>query len=137
MDEHHITTYTPNTIREAVIAIRARKLPDPRVMANTGSFFKNPIISQEEFAPLHAEHPDIPHWPAKNERIKLSAGWLIQHAGLSGYHNHGMKIYEHNALVFVNESAKEYQDLAAFREEVIQKVKSTFGVTLEQEPELL
>ena len=137
LSEHNITTYTPSSIREAVIAIRARRLPDPRIIANTGSFFKNPIIEPEKFATIVSRHPDIPHWRVKDGHIKLSAGWLIEHTGLKGYRNHGMKIYEENALVFVNEGAQEYSDLAAFREEVIDKVQRAFGVTLEQEPELL
>lgn len=137
LEEHHITTFTPQSIREAVIAVRARRLPDPSIVANTGSFFKNPIISREEFTPIYAEHPDIAHWDMPDEKVKLAAGWLIEHAGLKGYTNHGMRFFEGNALVFVNESATSYDDLAAFRQEVINKVQQVFGITLEQEPELL
>jgi UDP-N-acetylmuramate dehydrogenase len=135
--EHNITSYTPKIIRDAVIAIRAEKLPDPSVIANTGSFFKNPIISREEFAPIIAKHPRIPFYETADKRIKLLAGWLIDQTGLKGYTNHGMKIYDKNALVFVNESAKNYDDLAAFRQEIIDKVREQFSVTLEQEPELI
>jgi len=137
LDEHHVTSFTPRAIREAVTAIRARKLPDPRLVANTGSFFKNPIIPNSQFNELRAAHTAMPHWNMPDGRVKLSAGWLIEHTGLKGYRNHGMKVYEANALVFINESAQNYQDLAAFREEVITKVQTAFGVTLEQEPELL
>ncbi|HSX28180.1 MAG TPA: UDP-N-acetylmuramate dehydrogenase [Candidatus Saccharimonadales bacterium] len=137
LQEHNLSDYTPRLIREAVIAIRAHRLPDPAVVANTGSFFKNPIVAPEVCKPLQIAHPDMPHWPTKDGRVKLSAGWLIEHAGLTTYKSHGMELYEHNALVFVNKSAKSYDDLAAFREAVIAKVHATFGVTLEQEPELL
>lgn len=135
--EHHITEYTVQTIRDAVIAIRAIKLPDPSVVANTGSFFKNPIISAEQAGELIAAHPTIAHWPMPDGRVKIAAGWLVEQAGLKGYASHGMRTYEHHALVLVNDHAKNYEDLAAFRDEIIEKVKNTFSITLEQEPELL
>lgn len=137
LDEHAITTYTPQVIRDAVIAVRTSKLPDPNVVANTGSFFKNPIISTRQADELLGRYPAMPHWPTKDGRIKISAGWLINEAGLKNYHAHGMKIYEKNALVFVNDSANHYSDLAAFRQEIVDKVHRLFGITLEQEPELL
>lgn len=137
LDEHHITSYTPQTIRDAVVAIRAIKLPDPSRIANTGSFFKNPIIPGDQAADLLMQFPNVAHWPLPDGRVKLAAGWLVEQAGLKGYRAHGMATYEHHALVLVNESAKSYDDLAAFRQEIIQKVRAKFGVTLEQEPELL
>lgn len=137
LTEHNVTDYTPQTIRDAVVAIRAVKLPDPSRMANTGSFFKNPIIPAEQGQELLAKHPTMAQWPMPDGRIKVAAGWLIEEAGLKGYKAHGMKTYEHHALVLVNESAKSYEDLAAFRQEIIDKVHDIFGITLEQEPELL
>lgn len=136
LDEHNITEFTPQSIRQAVIAVRARRLPDPSIVANTGSFFKNPLISKAAFAPVYDAHPDIAHWEMPDGTIKLAAGWLIEHAGLKDHASHGMKLFDGNALVFVNESAKNYADLAAFRQEVVDKVHQVFGVTLEQEPEL-
>lgn len=137
LDDHNIVDYTPQTIREAVIAIRAKKLPDPSIIANTGSFFKNPQVSARKAEELFAEHPNLPRWPLKDGRYKLAAGWLIEHAGLRGYAAHGLRTYEHHALVVVNDSAKSYDDLLAFKEEIIAAVDEKFGVTLEQEPELL
>lgn len=137
LNEHSITTYTPQIIREAVIAIRNSKLPNPKIIANTGSFFKNPIILAQQADELLSRYPDTPHWPTKDGRVKISAGWLINQAGLKNYRAHGMKIYEKNALVFVNDSAESYDDLAAFRQEIVDKVHQKFGVILEQEPELL
>jgi UDP-N-acetylmuramate dehydrogenase len=135
--DHHITEHTVQAIRDAVVAIRAIKLPDPSIIANTGSFFKNPIINAEQADELIAKHPTLAHWPMPDGRVKVAAGWLVEQAGLKGYASHGMKTYEHHALVLVNDHAKNYDDLAAFREEIIEKVKNTFGITLEQEPELL
>lgn len=137
LDQQQITTYTPQVIRDAVIAIRTIKLPDPAHIANTGSFFKNPIIPQAQFEALAKKYPDMPHWPMPGGKVKIAAGWLIDKAGLRGYAAHGMKIYEQNALVFVNETAKEYADLAAFRQEITDKVNKYYNIILEQEPELI
>lgn len=137
LDRHHVTEYSPAALRGAVVAIRAQKLPDPQIVANTGSFFKNPIVPRGKLAQIQADRPDMPFYEMKDGSIKLLAGWLIDQAGLKGYRSHGMKIYEKNALVFINESAKGYEDLAAFRQEIVDKVHATFNITLEQEPELI
>lgn len=137
LDKHQITEYSPAALRGAVVAIRAQNLPDPQIMANTGSFFKNPLVPRGKLAEIQQDHPNMPFYETKDGRIKLLAGWLIDQTGLKGYRSHGMKIYEKNALVFINESAKDYQDLAAFRQEIVDKVHQKFGVTLEQEPELI
>lgn len=137
LDAHHVTTFTPQVIRDAVVAIRSVKLPNPTLIANTGSFFKNPIVGAELAAKLLTKNPDLPHWGMPGGRVKLAAGWLIEQAGLKNYAAHGMRVYQNHALVLVNEHAKTYADLAAFRDEIIAKVYTAFGVTLEQEPELL
>jgi UDP-N-acetylmuramate dehydrogenase len=137
LHKHHVTEYSPAALRGAVVAIRAQKLPDPHILANTGSFFKNPIVQRGKLTQLQQDYPDMPSYEMEDGRIKLLAGWLIDQTGLKGYRSHGMKIYEKNALVFINESAKGYDDLAAFRQEIIDKVHERFGITLEQEPELI
>jgi len=137
LDKRNITVYTAEAVRSAVISIRAQKLPDPELIANTGSFFKNPIVDKGILRHLQLDHPDVPFYDMPDDKVKLLAGWLIDKAGLKGYRAHGMKVYEHNALVFVNESAKTYADLAAFKQEIIKKVELAFCVTLEQEPELI
>lgn len=137
LDEHKIKEYTPKNIRKAVVAIRKIKLPDPKKIPNTGSFFKNPIVEFSQFEKMKGDHPEMPYFEMPDEKIKLLAGWLIDQAGLKGYQNHGMKVYEQNALVFVNESAQNYSDLEEFKNEVITKVEEKFGIVLEQEPELI
>jgi UDP-N-acetylmuramate dehydrogenase len=137
LDKQKITHFTPQVIRDAVIAIRAQKLPDPSKIANTGSFFKNPIVEPSVLRHIQQEHPDVPSYDMPGGKKKLLAGWLIDRAGLKGYASHGMKIYEQNALVFVNESAQTYADLQAFKQEIISKVEAAFCVRLEQEPELI
>ncbi|HSE29267.1 MAG TPA: UDP-N-acetylmuramate dehydrogenase [Candidatus Saccharimonadales bacterium] len=136
-DDNKITDYSPAQIRKAITEIRSAILPDPKKIANTGSFFKNPIVTEEDAENLLKIAPNAPHWPMPDSQVKFAAGWLVDQAGLKGYSAHGMKTYEKNALVFVNESAKSYKDLKAFQDEIVKKVYNKFGITLEQEPELL
>jgi UDP-N-acetylmuramate dehydrogenase len=137
--EHNVTEYTPTTVREAVIAIRSSKLPDPALVANNGSFFTNPIIDQSKFDGLKQKYPEIKGWAAKDGRVKVAAGWLVEQAGFKGVHDEqtGMATWDKQALVLVNEHAKNTADLLAFRQKIIDKVNEMFGLILEQEPELL
>ena len=134
LDERNITTYTQATIRDAVIAIRASKLPDPSIVANTGSFFKNAIIEEWQLHDLQSQYPDIPSYDMGDGTFKIPSGWLIETAGFKGKLLHGMRVYEKNALVLVNESAQTYQDLADARDEIIGSIRDTFRVLIEQEP---
>lgn len=139
LDGHNVTDFTPASIREAVIAIRKIKLPDPSVVNNNGSFFTNPIISQGQFDELKQKYPEIKGWPASEGRVKVSAGWLVEQAGFRGVHDQvtGMATWEGSALVMVNENARHTSDLLEFRQKIIFKVDELFGIVLEQEPELL
>lgn len=133
-DSHDITIFTPQAIRDAVIAIRTDKLPDPSITPNTGSFFKNAIIEEWQLNDLRKEYPDIPTYDMPDGRFKVPTGWLIEQTGLKGQVLHGMKIHDKNALVLINESAKSYADLAAAREEIIGAVRDKFHIMIEQEP---
>ncbi len=137
--EHAVTAYTPQTLRDAVVAIRTTKLPDPTKVANNGSFFANPTVPRGQFSQLVADHGDMPHWEVDTEHVKLSAAWLIEQVGLKDYHDTetGMATWPTQALVFVNERAQTTADLLKFRQKVLDNVKAKFGITLEQEPELL
>lgn len=131
-----IETPTPADVREAVIAVRTSKLPDPKTIANVGSFFKNPIVAQSVARSLQSAHPDMPVHDY-GEMSKLSAGWLIEHAGLKGERKHGIYISDKQALVLINESAKTFAELTAMVTYIQKSVKDKFGVELEPEPELL
>lgn len=133
-DEHNITMYTPQTIRDAVIAIRTDKLPDPSVTPNTGSFFKNAIIEEWQLNDLRKEYPDIPTYDMPDGTYKIPTGWLIEQVGLKGKVLHGMKVHDKNALVLINESAQSYTDLSAARNEIVNAVRDRFRITIEQEP---
>jgi len=133
-DQHAISVFAQQTVRDAVIAIRADKLPDPNLQPNTGSFFKNAIIESWQLDELKAAFPTIKTYPMGDGRIKVPTGWLIETAGLKGQLLHGMRVNDKNALVLINESATSYSDLAAAREEIIGKVRDTFRIQIEQEP---
>lgn len=138
-DQHGITHITPAALRSAVVDIRSHRLPDPAKIANNGSFFANPILSQGIFAQIRAMYDEVPHWPIDDARVKLSAAWLIEQAGFKDYHDAetGMATWPTQPLVFVNEHAQSTADLLRFKEKIINAVQAKFGVTLEQEPELL
>lgn len=136
-DEHGVTEYTPAALREAVIAIRNSKLPDPAVVHNTGSFFANPIVDTSTFRELSDRFSMVPHWETKDGRVKLSGAWLIEQAGFKDYHDKetGMGTWPKQPLVLVNEHAKSVADLLKFKQKIIDAVQAKFGITLEQEPE--
>ncbi len=137
LDARGVTYYTPAVIREAVIAIRAEKLPDPAVYPNTGSFFHNPIIEKWQYDELRKTYPDMPSYEMDDNHIKVPAGWLIEHAGMKNHIRHGLRIHDKNALVIVNVSAKSYAELEAFENEIRGAVRDTFRIFLQQEPETL
>lgn len=138
-DEHKITEFSPAVVREAVIDIRSIKLPDPKLVANNGSFFTNPFVSIARFEELKQKYPDIKGWPTENGKVKLAAGWLVEQAGFRGVHDKetGMATNPAQALVLINEHAQSTADLLKFKQKIVDKVAEMFGVTLEQEPELL
>jgi UDP-N-acetylmuramate dehydrogenase len=138
-DENDIATPTPGVTRDAVIAIRQSKLPDPAQVANNGSFFANPIVDEGEFIQLQADHPGIPGWPLGDGTVKIPAAWLLEQAGFKDHHDPetGMATWPAQPLVLVNEQAKTTAQLLAFRQKILDTVQQRFGVTLEQEPELL
>ncbi len=137
--QHNITTYTPQVVRDAVIEIRSSKLPDPRVVANNGSFFQNPIIPREQLVALLAEHPTMVYWELDNDQAKVSAAWMIESLGLKDYHDEetGMATWYNQPLVIVNESAQNTNQLLEFRDKIAYAVKDAYGIDLQQEPELL
>ena len=137
--ERSITVFTPLVVRQAVIAIRSAKLPDPAVVHNCGSFFANPIVSQEFIDELNFQYGKIPYWSVGGGSYKLPAAWLIQQAGYKDYHDPetGMATWAPQPLVLVNETAKTTADLMKFKQKIVDAVQAKFKITLVQEPELL
>lgn len=137
LDAHDTKIYTPDVLRQAVLAIRADKLPDPSVYPNSGSFFRNPIIDTWQYEDLLKEYPDMPNYPMDDQRVKIPAGWLIDQAGLKNHAAHGCKTHDKNALVIINVSATSTKDLDEFKEDIRSTIRDTFRISLEQEPEEL
>jgi UDP-N-acetylmuramate dehydrogenase len=139
-DEQGMTTFTPQVVRDAVIAIRSSKLPDPAQVANNGSFFANPVVDEGTFAQLQADYNySAPHWPTDDGRVKIPAAWLLEQAGLKGVHDAatGMATWPAQPLVLVNEHAETTAQLLAFKQKIVDTINQKFGIMLEQEPELL
>ncbi len=142
-DEHAISDRTPQAVRQAVIAIRSGKLPNPNEVANNGSFFANPIVDEAAYVQINADYENVPHWPATGingeDKIKLSAAWLLDQAGFKDYHDQatGMATWPKQSLVLVNEHATSTADLLAFKQKLVDAVQAKFNISLEQEPELL
>lgn len=134
-----ITSFTPQIVRDAVVAIRSAKLPNPSIVSNSGSFFANPMVNQTLIDKLNFDYGKIPYWSVGSGSYKLSAAWLIQQSGYKDYHDSetGMATWSTQPLVLVNEHAKTTADLLAFKQKIVDAVATKFGITLVQEPELL
>lgn len=132
-----ISQPTIKAISDAVISIRQRKLPDPKEIGNAGSFFKNPIVSKEAFLGLQARYPDIPNYPAPENKVKLAAGWLIEQAGWKGktFGNYG--VHKNQALVLVNYGNCTGKDILHLSDQIINAIRTQFGVELEREVNIL
>lgn len=128
---------SPLAIAEAVCAVRRAKLPDPEVLANAGSFFKNPLVSQAHAEQLLQQNPAMPHFPQPDGQIKLAAGWLIDQCGLKGLRDGSFGVHAQQALVLVHFGGGDRAGLLQFAERVADAVNTRFGVELEPEPRLL
>lgn len=134
LNENNIKIYTVKVIRNAVIEIRKNKLPDPETLPNSGSFFKNAIVEEWQLNDLRKINPNMPIFELGDGRYKIPTGWLIENVGLKGSLLHGIRVYEKNALVLVNETGTSYEDLIKAREEISGKVRDTFRIQIQQEP---
>ena len=128
---------TLRNIREAICSIRRAKLPDPAVLGNAGSFFKNPVVEAPVAERLLAEYPDMPHYAAPEGRIKLAAGWLIDRAGMKGYREGSVGVHERQALVLVNHGGATGGEVLALAHKVQEAVRAKFGVEIAAEVNVL
>ncbi|SDN22530.1 UDP-N-acetylmuramate dehydrogenase [Vreelandella arcis] len=128
---------TPLAVANAVCAIRREKLPDPEELANAGSFFKNPFVTDQVADELRQQYPDMPCFPQGDGRTKLAAGWLIDQCGLKGFRQGAFAVHQRQALVLVHFGGGNRQGLLALARTVSEKVAARFGVTLTPEPRLI
>ncbi len=126
---------TPQEVREAVIRIRRAKLPDPGEMGSAGSFFKNPVVSAEEFGRISPDG-SAPHYDLPDGSVKIPAAWLIDSCGLNGAEQGGAAVYEKQPLVIVNRSGEASpEDILALERRIIDGVRERFGIELHPEVE--
>lgn len=133
---HKEEEINPRTLSAAVIATRQSKLPDPVLIPNVGSFFKNPIISSEQLQSLRSTYPEIAFYPVDATRAKLAAGWLIDHAGWRGKETGGVFVHERQALVLTNPNKASGVAILALAHLIQESITAQFGVTLEIEPRI-
>jgi UDP-N-acetylmuramate dehydrogenase len=133
LEKNNITNPTLKDVSNAVIAIRQSKLPDPKELGNSGSFFKNPIISTSEFEKINAVHPEIPHYVISETEVKVPAGWLIEQAGFKGKRFGDAGIHKNQALVLVNYGNATGQEILAVSKDIQATVLEKFGIAIEAE----
>lgn len=136
LNEQGITEPSPADIFNAVCAVRCSKLPDPAQLGNAGSFFKNPVIDAAHYQHILVDLPDVVGYPQPDGYVKLAAGWLIERCGWKGQRKGAVGVYEKQALVLVHYGSGDLEALLALAEEIQTSVLTTFGVTLEREPQL-
>lgn len=127
----------PQVVMDAVLKTRGAKLPDWRVQGNVGSFFHNPIVSERLGHAFLFANPGAPAFPQGDGTIKLSAGWLIEQAGLKGHRQGTVGVSEQHALVLVNLGGATRTELMALADHIVEVVQERFGIGLKREPELL
>ena len=120
-------------ISDAVILIRKSKLPDPEVIGNAGSFFKNPIINSKTFSTIIKQFPNIPNYKISKDEIKIPAGWLIEKAGFKGKKFNSCGVHERQALVLVNYGNATGKEILEFSKLIQKSISIIFGIELERE----
>lgn len=131
------STVSGQELMQRIIEVRQMKLPDPDKLANAGSFFKNPTVSQQQADQLSRLHPNLPMYPQADGQVKIAAGWLIEQAGLKGLQQGGAAVHKNQALVLVNHgkaTGAEVQQLAATIQHTVYK---HYGISLEPEVRLI
>jgi len=129
----NVTVPTLKDVSNAVIAIRQSKLPDPKILGNSGSFFKNPVISRSHFEKVQAQFPEIKFFEVSPTEVKVPAGWLIEQAGYKGFRKGDAGVHKNQALVLVNYGSATGQEILALSREVQQAVFDKYSIAIEAE----
>lgn len=128
---------TIQKISQKIIEIRSSKLPDPKIIGNAGSFFKNPLVSKEKFVKISDMYQRVPHYPAGEEQVKLAAGWLIETCGWKGQRFGDYGVHDKQALVLVNHGNASGLKIFELSQRIQNSVKAHFGIQLEREVNVL
>jgi len=131
--KNNISSPTIKDVSNAVITIRQSKLPDPKELGNSGSFFKNPVISRELFLKVQEKFPEVKYFEVSPTEVKVPAGWLIEHAGLKGYRKDDAGVHKNQALVLVNYGNATGQDILNLSKYVQKTVFDKYGIAIEAE----
>lgn len=130
LENMEVNNLTIKAISDAVISIRTSKLPDPAIIGNAGSFFKNPVVGKEKMEEL--KEKEVPNYP-NGENYKIPAGWLIEQCGWKGFRRGDAGCYDKQALVLVNYGKASGREIFDLSEEIKISVKEKFGIELERE----
>ncbi|MBC5841343.1 UDP-N-acetylmuramate dehydrogenase [Flavobacterium sp. F-380] len=133
LSKNNTTDPSLKEVSDAVIAIRSSKLPDPKELGNSGSFFKNPILSKKEFDPIHLKFPEMKYYEISDSEVKVPAGWLIEQAGFKGKRFGDAGIHKNQALVLVNYGEATGQEILAVSKDIQKTVFEKFGIRIEAE----
>ncbi|WP_372946538.1 UDP-N-acetylmuramate dehydrogenase [Muriicola sp.] len=128
---------TITDISNAVIRIRQRKLPDPAVLGNSGSFFKNPVIDKGKLAEIQKKYEQVPFYSISEKEVKIPAAWLIDTCGFKGMRVGDAGVHEHQALVLVNYGNASGGEILNLATKIQQEVRDTFGISIEPEVNIL
>jgi UDP-N-acetylmuramate dehydrogenase len=132
-----IVVPTISDVSNAVTAIRKSKLPDPKELGNSGSFFKNPIIAAQDFEKIYSLHPEMPHYTLSDTEVKVPAGWLIEQAGFKGKRFGDAGVHAKQALVLVNYGGATGQEILNLSKEIRRTVLDKFGIVIEAEVNII
>jgi UDP-N-acetylmuramate dehydrogenase len=136
LQEQGISEPTPIHVSRAICAIRSEKLPDPALLGNAGSFFKNPLVSAQLAEQIKQQHPGVVAYPQADGQVKLAAGWLIEQAGWKGFRDGDAGVHTLQSLVLVNYGAATGAQLLDLAQRIQADIQQRFGVSLEMEPNL-
>jgi UDP-N-acetylmuramate dehydrogenase len=137
LTNQHISKPTLKDVSNAVIAIRKSKLPDPKELGNSGSFFKNPVILKTDFEKIQKQFPDIPHYIVSETEVKVPAGWLIEQAGFKGKRFGDAGIHKNQALVLVNYGHATGQEILEMAHNIQETILKTYGIQIEAEVNII
>ena len=137
LENHNIKSPSIKDVSKAIISIRQSKLPDPKKIGNSGSFFKNPIVSLNQLELIKKKYPNIKSYKINENEFKIAAGWMIEKAGWKGIKFDNYGVHEKQALVLVNYGLAKGIEIFNLSEKIVLDIKKKFGIMLEREVNII